>query len=139
MDGRQTEETEAFIKKRALYMVNDPLEDLDRTAVLTCRVVEKAHWKTGDDAQRKIRELSSDCQGALAGLGSRFGIANHSEMLGEVRGDPAEPPLVVNPRRQAFRLLEIFEDFAEIAEWLQRIADIETDVDCVFKRFAILR
>src|SRR5262249_6475614 len=137
MDGRQTEKTEAFMKKRPLYMVNDPLEDLDRTAVLTCRVVEKAHWKTGDDAQREIRELLRDCQAAVPGLGSRFGVANHSEMLGEVRGDPAQPPLVVNPRCQGFRLLKIFEDFAEIPERLQRIADIETDVDCMLKRVAI--
>src|SRR5262249_52903780 len=82
----------------------------------TRRVIEEAHWKIRDNLQRKIRELLSNRQSTVSGSRGRFWVAEHSEMLRKVCGDPTQAALVVNLRRQSFCLSEMSENLTQVAE-----------------------
>ena len=60
------------------------------------------------------------------------------ESFGDISRDATETALVVQPYSQTFGLAQIFENLAEIAQRLQRVADVEANIHGLFQLIAIL-
>src|SRR5262249_29617378 len=107
-------------------------KDRDRLPVPGSGEVDLPQPRSRHDLQPEVADLAGHGEGALPRLDGAVLVAGQPEVIREVRHHAPQPLRVGKRGGQRFRLVETLEDGPELAEGLERIAEIEAEIDRLF-------
>jgi hypothetical protein len=91
------------------------------------------------DLEGRIPHELGDVEGALAGCDGPVRLAAQPEILTHEREDQPEPALIGERLSQLLGLGQVLEDPPEISERLQRVAEIEPEINGLLDRLTAPR
>src|SRR3989441_4369293 len=91
------------------------------------------------DLELRVSQPARDGDSTLAHRNDRVEVTHQAVVLTHEGGHLPEPALIVQGRSLSLGVAEVIEDPFRLAERMQRVAEIEADIDCTLDHLAALR
>src|SRR3954462_14895011 len=99
-------------------------------------MVNESEWQIRDDFQGKVGELPSCVNSALAGRNGFGRTAEHPEVFRKVRLSPTYAAGIGQFVGERLRLLQILRDALTLAQRLQCVANVKTQINRLLQGLA---
>jgi len=139
VDRRRLRHTEALQGQLALQTLNVFTEEDNGKLVVSRGEVDLAKPCTRHDLQGGVSARRGTGARALTPVDGSISITGQAEVVGQIRGRSSEPSLIAQSHRERLGFSEVFEYLLEPTTWLERVAEIETNIDRLLAKGRAIR
>ena len=127
--GGQSRQAEALLEQRAVETRHVLLEVLHRPTIVPQAAVDMPQVVLRRDREANIPQVCGNRQGALAGREGAVRVACLPKMGEQIGRDPPQPVLIAQGFGEGFGFLQVDEDPLEFAQRIERIAQVEAEIN----------
>src|SRR4051812_22532565 len=109
-------------------------EELRRPATVAQGPVGQTKTVAGLDLEREVPYGAGDSDGALTRFDGVVRGAHRQSVGALVDGDPSQPPWVFQRAGEGLGFLQVRIHPLALSEWVQRVAQVEAEIDGLFAR-----
>src|SRR5215470_13996179 len=139
VDRGRLRHTEALQGQLALQPLHVLTEEDTGTLVVSRGEVDLTKPCTRHDLQGGIPALRGTSECALTPVNGSISITGQAEVVGQIRCRSSEPPLIAKSPRERLGFSEVHEYLLEPTTWLERVAEIETNIDRLLAKGRAIR
>jgi len=139
VDRRRLRHTEALQGQLAMQTPNVFTEEDTGTLVVSRGEVDLTKPCTRHDLQGGVPALRGTGDRALTPVNGSISITGQAEVVGQISCRSSEPPLIAKSLRERLGFLEVHEYLLEPTTWLERVAEIETNINRLLAKIRAIR
>src|SRR5262245_9209796 len=139
VDRRRLRHTEALQGQLAVQTLNVFTEEGTGTLVVSRGEVDLTKPCTRHDLQCGVPALRGTGERALTPVNGAISSTGQAEVVGHIGCRSSEPPLIAKSLRDRLGFSEVHEYLLEPTTWLERVAEIETNIDRLLAKGRAIR
>src|SRR5882724_2930554 len=129
---------EPLADQLALQGLEVGLEKRLRPTEVSPVVADLSQAQSCHDLEREVLTSLGDGKGAITRLHRAVEITRYPEIVRQGGRDPSQPALIVDPHGEHLAFAEVVEDFPEFSKVVERISEVQSEIDTLLDRFSTL-